>query len=101
MTSLREQAEKAMVWTAPRLPAPVLRVIGGRPPRIDGEDLHPQVQLAVRLESMLGGSRILPVAEKRAQRRRDARLFAGPRIEVARTEDLEIPTDAGPVRARL
>jgi acetyl esterase len=101
MPRLREQLEKATVRTLPKLPDPVIRVLGGRPTRIDGQELHPQVQLAVRFESLIGGSEIMPVAEKRAQRRRDARVFSGPRIEVERTEEIEIPTADGPLGARL
>ena len=101
MAALREQAEKAAVWTLPRLPRPLLRAIGGRPIRIDGQELDPQVQVALRLERIVGGDRVLPVEEKRAQRRRDARVFSGPLIEVERTEELEIPGPDGPIAARL
>jgi acetyl esterase len=41
------------------------------------------------------------VATKRAQRRREARVFSGPTIEVERTEEVEIPAQEGPIGARL
>jgi acetyl esterase len=41
------------------------------------------------------------VDEVRAIRRRDARTFAGPQIEVARVSELQIPGPAGPIPARL
>ena len=96
-----EQLRKAAVRILPKLPRPLVRVLAGRPVRIDGQQLHPEVQVAVRLERLIGASRTLPVAEKRAARRRDARVFAGPPIEVERTEDLQIPTAEGVMRARL
>lgn len=101
MTDLREQLEKAVVWTLPKLPSRALRLIGGKPIRLDGQRLNPEVQVGLRLERLIGGPERLPVAVKREQRRRDARIFAGERIEVARTEELEIPGPGGPIRARL
>jgi acetyl esterase len=101
MAGVREQLEKAIVWTLPKLPRPVLRVLGGRPIRIDGQELGAEIQVALRLERLFGGSEIVPVAEARERRRRGARLFSGPRIEVERTEELEIPGPDGPIAARL
>ena len=58
-------------------------------------------RLALRLEQLTGGSELLPVAEARARRRHEARVFAGPRIEVERVEELELTGPAGPIPARL
>ena len=101
MANPPESLQKAVVWTFSQLPRPVLRVLAGRPIRIDGQELHPQVQVALRLERLFGGSELVPVDEARERRRHDARLFSGPRIEVERAEELEIPSDDGPIRARL
>ena len=101
MGALGERLREAAVRVLTKLPRPLVRVLAGPPVRIDGQELHPEVQVAVRLERLIGASRTLPVAEKRAGRRRDARVFAGPPIEVERTEDLEIPTAEGSVPARL
>ena len=84
-----------------RLPSPLLRLLAGRPVTVDGQTLSPEVQLALRLERLQGGWKPLPVAEARALRRRDARIFAGPRFEVAAVEALEVPGPAGPLAARL
>jgi len=97
----RERAEAALAATLLRLPAPVIRRIAGKPLQIDGQRLHPQVQLALRLAERSGGSTLLPVAQARERRRRDARIFSGPRIDVARVEELELPGPEGPLAARL
>jgi acetyl esterase len=85
----------------PMLPDPMARLLAGRPIRIDGQELHPQVRVALRLEKLAGGSQILPVSEARERRRHEARVFSGPRIEVAHTEELELAGPAGPIAARL
>jgi acetyl esterase len=85
----------------PRLPASLKRVLAGRPIERDGLRLDPEVQLALRLEALLGPWRPVPVAEARERRRRDARIFAGPRIELERTEEIELPGPAGPLPTRL
>jgi acetyl esterase len=60
------------------------------------------VQLGLRFEHLTGTRfAAAPVPEVRARRRRDARVFAGRRIEVARVRDLAIPGPAGPIGARL
>jgi acetyl esterase len=85
----------------PRLPAPLVRLLAGPPIERDGQSLAPQLQLGLRLERLLGEWRPAPVAEARARRRRDARVFGGPRIELERTEEIELPGPAGPIRSRL
>ena len=103
MADVREVVERTVAGTISKLPAPVKRALGGRPIRIDGQQLHPEVQVALRFERWLGGDADLPVAEWRRRRRRDARVFSGPRIEVARVTDLEIPgpSGSGTIPARL
>jgi acetyl esterase len=99
--SPRERIESAFAGLIARLPGPAIRRLAGKPVRLDGQQLHPQVQIALRLEERLGGSEIVPVAEKRARRLRDARVFAGKTIELERVRDLELPGPAGPIAARL
>ncbi|MQA76031.1 MAG: alpha/beta hydrolase fold domain-containing protein, partial [Solirubrobacterales bacterium] len=100
-SGILEPIEKAIARGVPALPGPLARALAGRPVRIDGQELHPQVRIALRLERLTGGSEILPVAEARERRRRDARVFSGPRLEVARTEEIELPGPAGSIAARL
>ena len=96
-----ERAQGAVARGVSLLPGPVARLLAGRRVRIDGQELHPQVRIALRLEELTGGSEILPVAAARERRRHQARVFSGPRIEVERAVDLELAGQAGPIGARL
>ena len=99
--SLLERAEGAAVTGIVRLPAAAARLLAGRPVRVEGQQLDVHVQLGLRFENLSGGSKLRSVAATRARRRRDARTFAGPRIEVGRVRDLELPGPAGTIAARL
>ncbi len=101
LDAVRDQAEGLIARSIPLLPGPLTRTLAGAPVRIDGQQLHPQVQLALRLERLAGGSELLGVAEARVRRRREARIFAGPRIEVERVEELELPGPTAPIPTRL
>ena len=83
------------------LPDPATRVLAGRPIRIDGQTLSPQVQIALRLEGLVGGAEIIPVAAARERRRDEARIFRGREIEVAEVSDRTIPGPAGEIPVRL
>ena len=99
--SLLERAEGAAVTGIVRLPGAAARLLAGRPVRVEGQQLDVHVQLGLRFENLSGGSKLRSVAATRARRRRDARTFAGPRIEVGRVRDLELPGPAGTIAARL
>jgi acetyl esterase len=99
--TLRQRTEASLARMLSALPRPVARVLAGRPIRVDGQELDPQVQIAIRLERLTGGFEPAPVEEVRATRRRDAATFRGPTIEVARVRELEIPGPDGPIPARL
>ncbi|MDX6583417.1 MAG: acetyl esterase [Solirubrobacterales bacterium] len=101
MPSPRQRIEAGVVRALIALPRPAARLLAGRPIRIDGQELDPHVQIALRLERMAGGFEPAPVEEVRARRRRDADTFRGPVIEVARVSELEIPGPAGAIPARL
>ena len=99
----RELIESLIARLIARLPAALVRILAGRPIRIDGQQLSAQAQLAVRLVELSGGhdySALTP-AEARKRTRRDARVVAGQRIEIPRVAELEIPGPAGALRARL
>jgi acetyl esterase len=101
MHAALEHAIGLVARIIPKLPAPLLRLLAGRPIEIDGQLLSPEVQLALRLEGLYGGWQPLPVAEVREQTVHDARIFSGPRIAVARTEELVVAGAVGPIAARL
>ena len=99
--SLRERAEGAAVTRDRPAAGGGGRLLAGRPVRVEGQQLDAHVQLGLRFENLSGGSKLRSVAATRARRRRDARTFAGPRIEVGRVRDLELPGPAGTIAARL
>ena len=101
MSRVRSSLEALLARGLSALPDRATRLLAGRPVRIDGQELHPQVRLALRLERLTGGSELLPVPQARERRRHDARVFSGPRIEVERASDLAIPGPAGEIPARL
>ena len=60
MSSLAERAEALAARGLSALPDRATRLIAGRPIRIDGQTLHPQVQVALRFAGLVSGSEILP-----------------------------------------
>jgi acetyl esterase len=64
--------------------------------------LDPETQLMLRLEKLAKEPPVasLPIAEGRTALRRHTRLIGG-RQRIGRTDDLEVPTPDGPMRARL
>ncbi len=85
------------------LPHPVLRLLAGRPVVIDGQRLDVEVQMVLRLLALAGDEpleRLTPEAA-RARVRNDAQTFEGPKIEVARVEQITISGAAGPLGGRL
>jgi acetyl esterase len=96
-----ERVESVIVRMIGRMPRPAARLLAGRPVRIEGQVLDPSVQLALRLERLVGGWKPMPPPQLRELRRREARIFRGRTIEVGRVEEFEIPGAAGPIRTRL
>jgi len=84
------------------LPEPFLRAIGGSPVRVDGQELHPEMQLLLKLLSLSGQPSLgeLSVPEARAARARAAAMFGGSPIP-ARVEEVGIPGAGGTIEARL
>jgi acetyl esterase len=80
-----------------------LLAAGGRPVRLDGQQLDPEIQLMLTLLRLFGRESFeeLPVPEARAEIRREAALYSGSPLPVARVEELEVPGAAGPLEARL
>jgi acetyl esterase len=78
-------------------------VLAGRPVRIDGQELEPEVQLVLKLVARGGRPSLeeLPVAEARAELLREARLVEGGKAAVAATEEIGIPGPDGLIRGRL
>jgi acetyl esterase len=75
----------------------------GRPVAVDGQRLHVEVQLALKLLALAGEpSRDgVSVEEVRARVAQDASTFKGPQIDVARVESVTVPAASGSIGARL
>jgi acetyl esterase len=83
-------------------PRAQIRLAGGSPIVVDGQTLHPEIQVLLRSRERMGVPGMSADTPERARRqaRREALAFAGPRVRVARTHDLEIPSPDGPLPAR-
>ena len=101
MTAVAERVETALARALAATPLPVVRLLAGRPTVREGQRLDPQVQLALLVERLQGGFKPEPVERVRERRRRDARAFSGPLIEVGAVRDLDLPGPAGTIGARL
>jgi acetyl esterase/lipase len=102
-TSLRTRLESGFVRGLAGLPHGVLRTLVRPPVAIDGQLLNVEVQLVLQLLALAGEPPIdtLEVAQARARIADDARAFEGPKLEVARVEQITVSGAAGPLDARL
>ena len=98
-----ERVTRAVVVAAGALPRPVQRLLAGRPVRVDGNELNLEIQLMLRMLTLLPGSDYAaqPVATSRAQVDSEARLVAGAPIPMGEVRDLTVPGPAGPIPVRL
>jgi acetyl esterase/lipase len=103
MPDLRIRLEGTIAAALGRLPPPVIRLLAGRPVRVDGLELEPQVQLALRLLALSGHRDLstMTPAEARAELSRSAAVFAGSAVPVARVDEVVIPGPNGNIPARL
>jgi len=101
--ALPQAVKEAVAPALMRLPLWSQRLIGGRPISVDGLELHPTSQLAVKAEALFGVAPFsdLSVADARAQAGWLASLLCGPKLPLARVEDVAIPGPAGDIPARL
>lgn len=101
--SLRDRLTTGVVRAAMALPRSTMRLVNGPAVRVDGQELHPEVQMALRLLALAPESDFekLPLAEARAQVTAEAAAFGGPPIPLPSVVDMQIPGGAGPIRARL
>jgi acetyl esterase len=96
--------EHRIVRAACGLPAGAQRLIFGKPPVLDGQELAGDIQVLLRLAELTGSRSLTDNGDPervRAERRVEAAVTAGPPTPMARTEELEIPGPAGTMRARL
>lgn len=73
-----------------------------KPVVVDGQQLHAEAQLALKLLELAGEPELaeLSVSDARTRVAHDALTFEGPKVEVQRVEALEVAGREGPLRAR-
>ncbi|HEY0391209.1 MAG TPA: alpha/beta hydrolase [Solirubrobacterales bacterium] len=80
------------------------RLIFGRPPRLDGQELAPDIHALLKLAKWSGETSLVEgrsVEQARAENREGVPVVSGPPRPMARVEDLSIPGPGGPMPARL
>jgi acetyl esterase len=94
-------------WIARRacgLPPRLLRRLLGQPPRLDGQELAPDIQMLLALAKLQGEASLVEgrsVEQAREENREGARVVIGPPRPMARVEGLAIPGPGGEIPARL
>lgn len=102
LSDVAARLQGAIAGGVARLPRPVLRFLaGGAPIRIDGQELDPEVQLALRMLRGRPGLERLTPAEAREEIRRNARIFAGAPVAMGAIDTHAVPGPAGSIPARL
>ncbi|HEX6753508.1 MAG TPA: alpha/beta hydrolase [Solirubrobacterales bacterium] len=94
-------------WVARRacgLRPSLLRRILGPPPRLDGQELAPDIQMLLRLAALEGEFSLVEgrtVEQARAENLAGVPVVSGPPRPMARVENMVIPGPAGQIPARL
>src|SRR4051812_8354019 len=102
VTTLRARAESATFRVLLGLPPALVRRLAGRPVIHDGQVLDPETQWMLRIERMAREPAVesLSVPQGRLALLRQTRIVGG-RQPIGETVDLDVPTPAGSMRARL
>jgi acetyl esterase/lipase len=97
------RAQSGFVRGLAALPDRALRPLAGRPVVRDGQQLHVESQLGLRLLALAGEKELVnsTVGEARARVAGDAATFEGPKVPVASASDLSVAGGSGELRARL
>ncbi|MEH3117508.1 MAG: alpha/beta hydrolase [Methylorubrum populi] len=97
-----DRIARTVMRTLGSLPTGIQRLLAGTPIRIDGQTLHPTVQLGIRLIKLVGGDTFetKPLPEGRKEIAVEAWVFGDPR-PVGSVQDLTAPGPHGPVPVRL
>ena len=84
-------------------PRAIKRLIGP-PPRLDGQELAPDIQMLLELDRRTGTTSLVEgrtVEEARAENREGAKIVAGPPRPMARVEELSVAGAEGELAGRL
>ncbi len=100
---LSARAQSAFVRGLASLPDGVLKRLVGRPVIRDGQRLHVESQLGLRLLALAGEKELAASTVPQARDRvaGDARTFEGPKVEVATATQMTVEGAEGPLGARL
>jgi acetyl esterase len=101
---LSPKAEHRVLKLGCGLPEPAQRLLFGRPPALDGQVLASDIQALIRLSEWAGSKSITegaPPEEARATNRIGADVVGGPKLPMARVEDLELSGPGGPIPMRF
>ena len=101
---LSPQIEHRIVKRVCGLSPRVIRRLIGPPPRLDGQELAPDIQMMLMLGERTGETSLVEgrtVEQARAESLASVPLVAGPPPPMARVENLTIPGPAGEIGARL
>ncbi|GLZ32447.1 alpha/beta hydrolase [Lentzea sp. NBRC 105346] len=91
MSNLQARALAGALRFAFGLPAPLRRLIAGPPIRLDGQDLHPEAQLLLKLQTLTGRGWSTSTPEStRLDLELSSKLVAGPPIAAVDTRNLKI-----------
>ena len=98
----QERIARRVLHVLGALPTGVQRAIGGKPIRIDGQQLNTEVQMALQLLNLTAGETFetKPLDQGREELTAEAWVF-GDALPVDEVRDLTIPGPAGPLPARL
>jgi acetyl esterase len=101
---LPAKIEHRIVKLACGLPPGVIRRLIGPPPRLDGQELAPDIQMLLELGRRTGETSLVEgrtVEQARAENRAEVPVVCGPPRPMARIEDLTIPGPDSEMPARL
>jgi acetyl esterase len=101
---LPPRVEHRILRFACGLPPWLQRLAVGGPPRVDGQELAPDIAMLLRLAELAGTGSVTQgrdPAQARALNRAGTAAAAGPPRPMARASELEMPGPGGTIRARL
>jgi acetyl esterase len=101
--TLRVRVQSALVRGLAGLPDRAIRLLVGRPIILDGQRLHPETQLGLKLLEMAGAPPLLELTPEQARARvaQDARTFEGPKVGLEEVRHLDLPGARASLAARL
>ncbi|TDD45940.1 alpha/beta hydrolase [Kribbella antibiotica] len=97
----QERVAGGVLRAAVGLPGPVRRLVAGRPVSVDGQELDPELQVALRLMGLAPEAKDKTLRQRRAELDQQARIFGGTPLPVDTIKPVFIPGAAGKIAARL